>query len=298
MINPIGRTTYQGYIRADAPLEEEDEESQQLKKGGSSSEEEDLERGTGRRTPSAKSQGKRRVGAASSRWDGNSSEMNVLRPNIHKDDEQRESSDDDEVPHDFMVEAAGTGATAAAGGASKAGRSGKTRRPGSGEGFPPKPPVGPTSRVRGQPLYSVAGSSTPPPLLPTANPRISQPPKPSELDAEERSSTPRSVPRAPSSLGGRSSSDQGTTRHGKGMRGLDEYEKALWNWVNVYNLDAFLQDVYSYYEGNGIYSIALSRGLNLLCVHHIYLWALIVIDCDLTGRLDLLSDSPPSCWDA
>jgi len=48
------------------------------------------------------------------------------------------------------------------------------------------------------------------------------------------------------------------------MRGLDDYEKALWNWVNVYNLDAFLQDVYSYYEGKGIYSIALSRGLNLL----------------------------------
>ena len=267
MINPIGRTTYQGYIRADAPLEEEDEESQQ-KKGGSSSEEEDLERGTGRRTPSAKSQGKRRVGAASSRWDGNSSEMDVLRPNIHKDDEQRESSDDDEVPHDFMVEAAGTGA--AAGGSSKAGKSGKTKRPSSGQGFTPKPPVpvGPSSRVRGQPLYSVAGSSTPPPLLPTANPRISQPPKPSELDAEERSSTPRSLPRAPSSLGGRSSSDQGT-RQSKGMRGLDEYEKALWNWVNVYNLDAFLQDVYSYYEGNGIYSIALSRGLNLLCVQHL-----------------------------
>jgi autophagy-related protein 9 len=48
------------------------------------------------------------------------------------------------------------------------------------------------------------------------------------------------------------------------MRGLDDYEKALWNWVNVYNLDAFLQEVYYYYEGNGIYSIALARGLNLL----------------------------------
>ncbi len=33
-----------------------------------------------------------------------------------------------------------------------------------------------------------------------------------------------------------------------------------------YNLDAFLQEVYSYYEGKGIYSIALSRGLNLLSV--------------------------------
>ena len=50
------------------------------------------------------------------------------------------------------------------------------------------------------------------------------------------------------------------------MRGLDDHEKALWNWVNVYNLDAFLQDAYYYYEGKGIFSIALSRGLNLLLV--------------------------------
>lgn len=290
MINPIGRKTYQGYIRADAPLEEEDEDIL-LKKGGSSSEEEDLESGngpnTGRRTPSAKSQGKRRAGTGSSRWDGNSSEMNVIRPNIHKDDEQRESSDDDEVPQDFMIEAAGTGAAAAARN-SKTGRAGKARRPGSSEAIPPKPPVGPSSRVRGQPLYSVAGSSsTPPPLLPTVNPRVSQPPKPSELDAEERSSMPRGVPRAPSSLGGGSSSDQGATRQGKTMRGLDEYEKALWNWVNVYNLDAFLQDVYSYYEGNGIYSIALSRGLNLLCVYHIYHLFFTDANRGLTGPLDL-----------
>jgi autophagy-related protein 9 len=48
------------------------------------------------------------------------------------------------------------------------------------------------------------------------------------------------------------------------MRGLDAYERALWTWVNVYNLDAFLQEVYYYYDGKGIYSIALSRGLNLL----------------------------------
>ncbi|KAH9026775.1 APG9-domain-containing protein [Lactarius pseudohatsudake] len=41
-------------------------------------------------------------------------------------------------------------------------------------------------------------------------------------------------------------------------RGLDAYERALWNWVNVYNLDAFLQEVYLYYHGKGIYSIALS----------------------------------------
>jgi autophagy-related protein 9 len=29
----------------------------------------------------------------------------------------------------------------------------------------------------------------------------------------------------------------------KPMRGMDDYERALWNWFNVYNLDAFLQEV-------------------------------------------------------
>lgn len=56
------------------------------------------------------------------------------------------------------------------------------------------------------------------------------------------------------------------------MRGLDAYERALWNWVNVYNLDAFLQDVYAYYEGKGIYCIALARGLNLLYVSRLPLF--------------------------
>ena len=55
------------------------------------------------------------------------------------------------------------------------------------------------------------------------------------------------------------------------MRGLDAYERALWSWVNVYNLDAFLQEVYHYYLGKGIYCIALSRGLNLLSVTFAFL---------------------------
>ena len=41
-------------------------------------------------------------------------------------------------------------------------------------------------------------------------------------------------------------------------------EKALWRWANVQNLDNFLQDVYQYYLGRGIYSILLRSTLNLL----------------------------------
>ena len=50
----------------------------------------------------------------------------------------------------------------------------------------------------------------------------------------------------------------------KGGNSLDPKEKALWMWTNVSNLDIFLKDVYDYYTGNGIWSITLSRMLNLL----------------------------------
>lgn len=43
-------------------------------------------------------------------------------------------------------------------------------------------------------------------------------------------------------------------------------ERALWRWANVENLDNFLMEVYEYFLGNGIYSIILSKVLNLLSV--------------------------------
>lgn len=93
--------------------------------------------------------------------------------------------------------------------------------------------------------------STAPPLLPSTAADVSTgtplsiPPRPSELPEEHPALT--------------------ESHHGAPpMRGLDAYERALWNWVNVANLDAFLQEVYYYYEGKGIYSISLARGLNLL----------------------------------
>ncbi|KAI9824195.1 MAG: hypothetical protein M1819_000907 [Sarea resinae] len=54
------------------------------------------------------------------------------------------------------------------------------------------------------------------------------------------------------------------TRGGGGLAIIDPKEKALWMWANVDNLDNFLQDVYEYFLGNGIWCIVLSRALNLL----------------------------------
>ncbi|KAF8250229.1 APG9-domain-containing protein [Wilcoxina mikolae CBS 423.85] len=45
---------------------------------------------------------------------------------------------------------------------------------------------------------------------------------------------------------------------------IDPKERAMWKWANVENLDNFLQDVYLYYVGKGIYNILLTRLLNLL----------------------------------
>ncbi|EPS33293.1 hypothetical protein PDE_08255 [Penicillium oxalicum 114-2] len=44
----------------------------------------------------------------------------------------------------------------------------------------------------------------------------------------------------------------------------DPKQKAMWRWANVENLDNFLKDVYTYFLGNGFWSILLSRTLNLL----------------------------------
>lgn len=56
-------------------------------------------------------------------------------------------------------------------------------------------------------------------------PEFNAPPRPSELI--QPSLPPPAVAPTPA----------------KTMRGMDDYERALWNWFNVYNLDAFLQEV-------------------------------------------------------
>ena len=45
---------------------------------------------------------------------------------------------------------------------------------------------------------------------------------------------------------------------------LSRKDKALWNWVNVDDLDEFLQEVYTFYIKKGIWSIALAGFLDLL----------------------------------
>lgn len=213
----MGRT-YQGYAQANQSLVEEEDENERT--------EEDIESGPrkSKLNQSARSQEKRKVS-----WDVDGSEMNVLRPNIRKEDKNYEQdSSDDEVPQSFMIEASSPSRKASQG-----------RQLSKGKGHIQSPRSNPSTK-------SV------PPVLPStvADIPLNIPPRPSELHFEEP------VPSRSSEISERLSP--------KPMRGLDAYERALWNWVNVYNLDAFLQEVYYYYDGKGIYCIALARGLNLL----------------------------------
>ncbi|KAL5621379.1 hypothetical protein BROUX41_006279 [Berkeleyomyces rouxiae] len=44
----------------------------------------------------------------------------------------------------------------------------------------------------------------------------------------------------------------------------DPRERALWNWVNVTNLDTFMGEVYDYFDGNGIWCILVDKALHIV----------------------------------
>ena len=56
------------------------------------------------------------------------------------------------------------------------------------------------------------------------------------------------------------------TRHNFGPLSGSAREKAMWRWINVVNLDGFIEEVYEYYIGAGIWCIVLDKALNLLWV--------------------------------
>lgn len=56
-------------------------------------------------------------------------------------------------------------------------------------------------------------------------------------------------------------------------------QKAMWRWVNVTNLDGFMQDVYDYYRGNGLWCILLDRVLHLVEVGFIVAFFTFLTQC-------------------
>jgi autophagy-related protein 9 len=235
-------SNYHGYVQANQSIVEENGEDDV-----NNGEDVDLEAGRSgifhssheAKRLSIKSQGKRRVA-----WNPEASEMGILHPNIHKEDKIHErDSSDDEVPPSFLIEA--------------------TSHPMASSKTAEQPQK--QNHGRGHALYSTEGRKLPP----SSSPKFVS--KPISKSKSPVSTSPRPSDLAEEPISGEfgySSPPPQDSPYGshKPMRGLDDYERALWNWINVYNLDAFLQEVYYYYDGKGIYSIALSRGLNLLLV--------------------------------
>ena len=209
MLNPLGHA-YQGYMAANQSVLEEDEEDTDA--ASPRHEHIDLE---AQALPTSTSKASFAAPDFPQRFTRGATESGILRPNVREDDRiQEESESDGEVPQSFLIE-------------SPASRRAPLSR------------KGPAHDRR----HATNATTTH-----IDAPRISVPPRPSEINVD-RPPLARSPP---------------TSGQSNPKRGLDAYERALWNWVNVYNLDAFLQDVYLYYHGKGIYSIALKRGLNLL----------------------------------
>ena len=211
MLNPLGNT-YQGYIAANQSVLEEDEEDTDT--ASPRHERIDLE---AQALPTSTSKASFAAPGPTQLLTRGATETGILRPNVREDDRiQEESESDGEVPQSFLIESPASRRAPL----SRKGRAHDTRHA-----------TNATTHIDA--------------------PRISVPPRPSEINVDR----PPPLARSPPSAG-----------QPNPKRGLDAYERALWNWVNVYNLDAFLQDVYLYYHGKGIYSIALKRGLNLLSV--------------------------------
>lgn len=231
-LNPMARSRdYKGYVQANQSVLEEAEED----------EADNTSVFALQNSPHQRAQQDLTSASPGPGWRGHdASAMTVLRPNIQEEDHKHvrlnhSDSSDDEVPQSFMIEASSSG----------------PRRKSSK--IKDKAKAKEISRQQSRPPLLSRGESTRP-ILPTTTQDVkaiyaAPPPKPSEIDQPDQSPHGYSGPPQP-----------------KQIRGLDAYERALWSWVNVYNLDAFLQEVYQYYQGKGIYCIALSRGLNLLSV--------------------------------
>ncbi|OQE43062.1 hypothetical protein PENCOP_c003G05785 [Penicillium coprophilum] len=64
-----------------------------------------------------------------------------------------------------------------------------------------------------------------------------------------------------------------------GLANTDPKKKAMWRWANVEDLDNFLKDVYTYFLGNGIWSILLTRVLNLLTFAFVVGFSTFLTNC-------------------
>ncbi|UZJ52110.1 hypothetical protein CBS101457_001430 [Exobasidium rhododendri] len=62
-------------------------------------------------------------------------------------------------------------------------------------------------------------------------------------------------------------------------RSLNPRERALWEWGTLQDMDEFLQEVYAYYNGKGLFCIALTKVLNLLTIAFVIGFSTFLVGC-------------------
>jgi autophagy-related protein 9 len=133
---------------------------------------------------------------------------------------------DEEIPHSFMVETNTSTRKKSSGSQKRAHRTVTSQRSGN------------------QSKRTLSGSS----ILPTTHPirTVNRFPHPDDIEEEDEDDHNAAL-LGTSNISGHSSKrrkGKGTTRgQSDAKKGLDEYQQALWRWVNVYNLDEYLQEV-------------------------------------------------------
>ncbi len=96
------------------------------------------------------------------------------------------------------------------------------------------------------------------------------------FDAEEESGS------GDAALGGATASTSSLGRHRlseAAVLNLSPRDRALWQWANIEDLDAFLREAYAYYLGKGAVCIALTKGLNLVTVSFVVLFSTFLFGC-------------------
>jgi autophagy-related protein 9 len=152
---------------------------------------------------------------------------------------------DEEVPHSFMVETSPAARRKALLPQARGQRRVATGSHGT--------------RSDGQQKRASAGlsASGTGPLLPTTHPIPTRIPHPDDIEEEDENDFDQDY--VPLLRASKTSNSASRRRKGKGRAkmtqdpadrrpdamktGLDEYQQALWRWVNVYNLDEYLQEV-------------------------------------------------------
>ncbi|KAI8142775.1 autophagy protein Apg9-domain-containing protein [Fennellomyces sp. T-0311] len=90
---------------------------------------------------------------------------------------------------------------------------------------------------------------------------------PASLMLEQQNTSEDDLPRP-------ATSQQPSTR-----QHMTTYDRTTWRWTNVADLDDFFQRVYDYYQGRGMYTILLSRFLNLLTLGFVIMFSTFLIGC-------------------